>query len=167
MIKCSVQNTPIEEKTLHLDHPVLPQCGAEVWFYGRVRNHNFGRQVLSVEYDAFGPLCENVFREIAEESQRWSKGGAITIIHRHGLLEIGEISVAIGVSTPHRDEAYKASRFIIEQIKVRAPVWKKENYVDGQSEWVKGHALCQHAPYQEEEDQHHNCHHKNIPNELR
>jgi molybdopterin synthase catalytic subunit len=107
---------------------------------------------LCVEYDAFAPLCENVFREIAEESGRWSKNGAITIIHRHGLLEISEISVAIGVSTPHRDEAYKASRFIIEQIKIRAPVWKKENYVDGESEWVKGHALCQHAHHHDDEE---------------
>jgi molybdopterin synthase catalytic subunit len=144
MVKCAVQFNPIDEKSLHAEHPCLPNCGAEVWFYGRVRNHNLGREVRSVEYDAFGPLCENIFREIAEESKKGFQAGAVTIVHRHGLLNIGEISVAIGVSTPHRDEAYKISRHIIEQIKVRAPIWKKENYRDGESEWVRGHTLCQH-----------------------
>lgn len=119
--------------------------GASVSFTGYVRNHNLGKKVIGVEYDCFIPLTENTFLEIAREAQnQWGQGTQIIIIHRHGYLNIGDSSVVIWVSTKHRDESYLASRYVIEQIKTRSPIWKKEYYEDHQTEWVRGHALCQH-----------------------
>jgi molybdopterin synthase catalytic subunit len=119
--------------------------GAANLFIGKVRNLNVGREVVSIEYDCFPALCERVFLEIAREAQeKWGRDSEILIIHRHGLLKVGEPSVLIYATTGHRDESYRITRYIIEEIKTRAPVWKKENYQDGESEWVRGHALCQH-----------------------
>ena len=101
---------------------------------------------MAVSYDAFVPLAEQILKEIADEAcKQWGEDLRIFIQHRTGRLEPGEVSVAIGVSSMHRNESYLASRYIIEQIKVRAPIWKKEHYENGETEWLKGHALCQHA----------------------
>ena len=123
-----------------------PWAGAQVTFFGVVRDLNQGQKVRAVSYDAFVPLCKNILEEIAREAvQKWgAQGMQLVVLHRVGRLEVGEASVAIGVSTPHRDEAYQASRYVIEQIKVRAPIWKQEHYASGDSGWVKGHELCQH-----------------------
>lgn len=133
-----------------IDLPLLMQAhqtlhhGAQISFLGRVRNLNLGRQVKGIEYEAFAPLAEQNFVEFCQEAKKiWGDDLHITIAHRVGYLEIGEISVAIIVSACHRAEAYEASRYIIEELKHRAPIWKKEFYTDGASDWVKGHALCQ------------------------
>ncbi|HND86158.1 MAG TPA: molybdenum cofactor biosynthesis protein MoaE [Pseudobdellovibrionaceae bacterium] len=119
--------------------------GAGNIFVGYVRNLNLGRSVTAVEYDCFESLARKVFSEIAEEAQqKFGSDTSVYILHRHGRLAVGEISVAIFVTTKHRDESYRASRYVIEEIKTRAPIWKKEFYVDGETEWVRGHALCQH-----------------------
>ena len=120
--------------------------GARIIFFGVVRKENLGRQVVSVSYDTFPPLAETVLREICVEAQT-EVGSAlqVRIEHRTGNLLVGEISLAISVSSKHRDESYRASRYIIEELKQRAPVWKKEFYEDGESEWLKGHALCGHS----------------------
>lgn len=124
--------------------------GAENFFFGKVRKNNMGRNVMAVGYDAAVPLAEKILYEIAEEAVlKFGSSLRICIFHRVGKLSVGEISVAIGVSSPHRDESYQASRYVIEQIKVRAPIWKKEFYTDGESEWLKGHALCQHSHHME------------------
>ena len=103
----------------------------------------FGRRVVAVSYDVFEPLALSAFREICEKArEKWGKELRIFLVHRKGTLEIGEIAVAIGVSSAHRDEAYQASRFIIEEVKHKAPIWKKEHYERGESEWVQGHSLC-------------------------
>ena len=120
--------------------------GAQNFFFGAVRAINGGREVVAVEYDALIPLAEKVLREISAEAQeKWGSDLKISVRHRTGKLKVGEISVAIGVSSKHRDESYQASRYIIEQIKVRVPIWKKEYYINGETEWLKGHALCQHT----------------------
>lgn len=119
--------------------------GAENIFIGYVRDLNMGRSVVAVEYDCYESLALNVFGDIAREAQsRWGDDANIFVMHRHGRLRVGEASVVICVTTRHRDESYRASRYVIEEIKVRAPIWKKEFYVDGETEWVRGHALCQH-----------------------
>jgi molybdopterin synthase catalytic subunit len=116
--------------------------GAELVFNGTVRNTNEGRRVLAVTYDVFPPLAEQTFREIGEEAlARWGPELRVVIVHRAGRLEVGEVSVTIGVASPHRDEAYLASRYVIEQLKVRSPIWKQEHYAEGDSEWLRGHSL--------------------------
>jgi molybdopterin synthase catalytic subunit len=117
-------------------------AGAQLVFSGVVRNRNDGRAVLAVTYDAHRPLAEQTFREIAEEARaRWGEDLSVVVAHRAGRLSVGEISVVVGVASPHRDEAYEASRYVIEQLKVRSPVWKQEHYADGDSAWLKGHSL--------------------------
>ena len=121
------------------------QHGAYNSFVGIVRNRNLGKDVVAVEYDCYIPLCKNVFAQIAQEAQsKWGTDANILVIHRHGKLNVGEASVAIAATTGHRDESYRITRYIIEEIKVRAPIWKKEFYTDGETDWVRGHALCQH-----------------------
>lgn len=123
-----------------------PEHGAMNMFVGRVRNHNLGKPVNGVSYDVFAPLACNVFRELCEEAKaQFDPCLRVYIEHFKGRLGIGGISVVIAVGTPHRDESFKACRYIIEQLKTRAPVWKQEHYVDGDSDWVKGHTLCGHA----------------------
>jgi molybdopterin synthase catalytic subunit len=116
--------------------------GAELLFHGTVRNTNEGRRVVAVSYDVFPPLAERTFREIGEEAlARWGPDLRVVVVHRAGRLEVGEVSVTVGVASPHRDEAYLASRYVIEQLKVRSPIWKQEHYADGDSEWLRGHSL--------------------------
>jgi molybdopterin synthase catalytic subunit len=137
--------------------------GAGNIFVGFVRDLNMGRSVVAVEYDCFKALAEKVFAQIADEArEKWGSDATVFIIHRHGLLKVGEPSIAIYVTTKHRDESYLASRYIIEEIKTRAPIWKKEFYVDGETEWVRGHALCGHGhraptPIAHQESSHGTC----------
>ena len=119
-----------------------PAQGAQAYFVGTVRNENNGRKVDGVTYDCYQPLAENMLREIASEIQsQFGKELIIVSIHRIGYLGVGEISVAIGVSAPHREEAFKGCRHIIEEIKRRVPIWKEEHYADGESAWLDGVSL--------------------------
>ncbi len=125
---------------------IPPIHGAEILFLGKIRNHNLGKAVRAVSYDAHPTLAQKVLREICEEAQgKWGNDLCLIVIHRVGRVEINEISVVIQVSSTHRDEAYQASRYVIEQLKDRVPIWKKEHYLEGESEWLQGHALCSHA----------------------
>ncbi len=119
-----------------------PKDGAVVLFLGTVRNRNDGRDVLGVSYDAFVPLAEKTLQQIASELRaRLADPLGLAIAHRIGRLAVGETSVAIVTASAHREEAYLASRYVIEQIKHRLPVWKQEHYVDGDSEWLEGCCL--------------------------
>jgi molybdopterin synthase catalytic subunit len=116
--------------------------GAQIVFSGVVRDHNRGRRVVAVTYDAHVPLAEKTFREIGEEARaRWGERLSVAILHRSGRLVVGEASLVIAVGSPHRDAAYEASRYVLEQLKTRSPVWKQEHYADGESEWLRGHPL--------------------------
>lgn len=112
--------------------------GAALLFLGVVRNHADGRAVSGMRYDAYDAMAQEVLEEIAGEAARILGGDRLAVIHRTGELDIGEVSVAIAVSSPHRDESYRASRYVIEEIKKRLPVWKKERYTDGDDAWVEG-----------------------------
>ena len=135
--------------------------GAADMFIGTVRNHNLGKSVKGVSYDVFDELTLQTFRELCMEARdRWGKSLNIFVEHFKGRLDIGGISILIAVSSPHRDESFKACRFIIEEIKHRAPIWKQEHYIDGDSEWVQGHALCSHGPVSyDDESSHGHCSH--------
>ncbi|MDT8437389.1 MAG: molybdenum cofactor biosynthesis protein MoaE [Wenzhouxiangellaceae bacterium] len=123
-----------------------PGHGAAALFIGRVRDINQGRSVRAVSYDLHDVLCRNVFEEIAREAlAEWGEDTRLYLAHRRGRLAVGEASVVAAASSRHRDESFKACRYLVEQMKHRAPIWKQEHYVDGDSEWVKGHALCGHG----------------------
>lgn len=111
--------------------------GAVVTFVGRARDvSDDGRLVVELEYEAYPEMAEAVLREIAAEAAaRWS-GVAVAIVHRTGMVPIGEATVAIVAAAAHRSSAYEANRFVIEAIKERLPIWKRERFVDG-SEWKR------------------------------
>jgi molybdopterin synthase catalytic subunit len=118
-----------------------PACGACVVFEGWVRNHNEGRAVLRLAYEVYEPLALKEGDAILREAmQRFEIGRAIAI-HRQGELALSEPAVVVGVSSPHRDAAFKACRYIIDEVKHRLPIWKKEYYADGTAEWVN----CRHC----------------------
>lgn len=111
--------------------------GAVVTFLGLVRDHNLGRQVRYLEYDAYEPLALKTFERIAGEvRERWP-GVRLALHHRIGRLEIGEASVAIAAASPHRRDAYAACRYTIERVKQIAPIWKRE-FFDGGDVWIEG-----------------------------
>lgn len=112
--------------------------GAALLFVGVVRDHDGGRAVEGMRYDAYREMAVEVLEAIAEEAGERAGSDRVAVVHRVGELRVGDVSVAIAVSTPHRAESFDAARYVIEQIKVRLPVWKKEHYVDGQSAWKDG-----------------------------
>lgn len=123
-----------------------PRCGAAVFFEGRVRDHNEGRAVDRLEYEVYHPLAMKEGEVIIEEARaRWAFHGA-RCVHREGLLELGDIAVLVGVVAPHRDEAFQAARYIIDETKARLPIWKKEHYRDGETHWVNCKRCGHHAP---------------------
>jgi molybdopterin synthase catalytic subunit len=132
-----ITSSPIDPSTL-LERVAAPEDGAALLFLGIVRDHNDGRAVSGVQYETYAEMAEQVLRQIAEEAAELLGTRRIAVVHRTGELGIGEVSVAIVVSSRHRAEAYEASRYIIEQIKLRLPVWKRERYVEGESRWLDG-----------------------------
>lgn len=121
-----------------------PGHGAQTSFVGVVRDLNMGKAVEGVSYDCFTPLTVNIFRDLVHEVHaKWGKM-KVYCWHYKGRLDVEGISIIIAVSTPHRDEAFQACRYLIEEIKHRAPIWKKEHYTDGDSEWTEGCELCGH-----------------------
>jgi molybdopterin synthase catalytic subunit len=113
-----------------------PRAGALATFEGWVRDHNDGQPVLSLEYESFVPLAEKEgARILAEAKEKFSLLGAIGF-HRTGHLRIGELAVWVGVTAEHRAAAFDACRHIIDEVKARVPIWKKEHYAGGASTWV-------------------------------
>jgi molybdopterin synthase catalytic subunit len=111
--------------------------GAVVTFLGLVRNHNAGRRVTHLEYEAFELLAVKTFERIAAEAaERWPDA-RVAVRHRVGRLEIGEASVAIAAASPHRANAYAACRYAIERVKQIAPIWKRE-FFEGGDMWIEG-----------------------------
>lgn len=112
--------------------------GAAMLFLGTVRNHADERPVSGITYEAYEEMATAVLSEIAREAAEILGTPRLAVVHRVGELAVGEHSVAIAASSPHRAQAFDASRYVIEEIKKRLPVWKKEHYTDGREEWVAG-----------------------------
>ena len=110
--------------------------GATLLFVGTVRDVNEGRVVTGIEYSAYRSMAEREMDTIVREACRQFGTDDIVVEHRLGVLELGEASVGIAVAHPRRAQAYEASRFVIEELKKRVPIWKLEHYVDGKREWV-------------------------------
>jgi len=112
------------------------QAGGVVLFLGTVREMTAGRQTVALDYEAFPEMAEAKLAELEAEARgRWPIVEA-AIVHRLGHLELGDVSVAVAVSTPHRGDAFDAARFLIDRLKEVVPIWKKENWSDGSTEWV-------------------------------
>lgn len=121
-----------------------PDRGGVAAFVGLVRDHHQGRAVLRLDYSAYGPMAEaECGRIVAEAEGRWAV--AVALQHRVGALAIGDAAVAVVVASAHRDEAFAACRHVIEEVKRRVPVWKREYYADGTVAWVDPSAAMQHA----------------------
>lgn len=110
--------------------------GATVVFVGTVRDMNDGRAVTGMEYTAYLPMAERELRLIVEEAAARFGTKDVVVEHRIGELGLGEASVVIAVAHPHRANAYDASRYVIEALKARVPIWKREWYADGERAWV-------------------------------
>ena len=112
-----------------------PERGGVACFLGTVRNHHRGREVVRLEYSAYEAMAEaECGRIVAEAGSRWDV--VVALRHRIGELDIGDTAVAIAAASAHRDEAFLACRYVIEEVKRRVPIWKREVYADGTVEWV-------------------------------
>lgn len=142
-----------------------PAFGGIDVFIGRVRDHNHGRVVTGISYDLFDALALNGFADIAARAQA-AVGPRLKlyIAHAKGRLGIGDLAVVIAAGTPHRDEAFRACRLVIEAVKHESPIWKQEHYIDGDSVWSEGCSLCGDAstqaaqPVHANDDQAHDGH---------
>ena len=136
-IRVSVAADPIDAVTL-MNEVGRPDSGATVLFLGTVRDHSGSRSgVTHLEYEVYAELVEPKIREIVDDAAgRWPILSAV-VEHRSGTVSLGETSVAVAVSSAHRKDAFAAARFIIDELKTRAPIWKKEHWPDG-SEWSAG-----------------------------
>jgi len=130
----AVVHEPIEPRDL--EDTLRPGDGGAVTFLGIVRGRaDDGRAVQGLCYEAFEPLATAEFANIASEARERFGDLALSIVHRIGELGVGEISVAVVASAPHRGAAFDACRYAIDELKRRAPIWKKERYGDGSAQW--------------------------------
>ena len=134
------------------------QCGGFAAFEGWVRNHNEGHAVTRLEYEAFAELAEKEGARIVQAAIEKFGVTRAACVHRIGSLAIGDIAVWVGVSAVHRDEAFRACRFIIDEVKHRVPIWKKEHYVNGDSGWVNCER-CAAPPAHNHDHDHGHAHH--------
>jgi molybdopterin synthase catalytic subunit len=111
-------------------------CGAVVTFLGTVRDLTGDQVTTALDYEAYPAMAEKKMAEIEQETRsRWPVG-ELAMVHRLGHLDVGDVSVAVAVSCPHRGQAFEACRHAIDRLKELVPIWKKENWADGRTEWV-------------------------------
>lgn len=127
-------DTPIDSAAL-ASSVLRPSDGAAIVFDGVVRNHHDGKQVESIFYDAYRPMAEKEIEKVIRSVEREFPAVAIAVLHRLGELRVGDVSISIVCTSPHRAEAYEASRAVIDRIKKTVPIWKKERGPNGE-EWV-------------------------------
>ncbi|QJR35039.1 molybdenum cofactor biosynthesis protein MoaE [Gemmatimonas groenlandica] len=135
VLHVAIVTTPIDVGAL-LSRAQAPGVGAVSMFLGTVRDLNDGRPVSGMEYEAYAPMAESELRAIAEETCARTAGLRLVVEHRVGTLEIGEASVAIVAAHAHRAQAMDGARDVIEALKQRVPIWKREHYVSGDREWI-------------------------------
>jgi adenylyltransferase/sulfurtransferase len=142
-------STPIDSAALSA-RLAAPEAGALTVFEGRVRNHHLGQPVTCLEYEAFDDLARIEGEAIVTETERIYPGTKVLCVHRTGRLGIGEAAVWIGVASAHRQAGFAACRHVIEEIKLRLPVWKKEHHPNGAAEWVNCTVEAATAPANDE-----------------
>jgi molybdopterin synthase catalytic subunit len=130
-----LQQEPIDYQAL-TEQVRSVQCGAVCLFLGTVREMTEGQRTLALDYEAYPGMAEKMLAQVeAETRQRWPVE-QMALVHRLGHLELGDVSVAVAVSCPHRAQAFEACRYAIDRLKEMVPIWKKENWADGRTEWV-------------------------------
>jgi molybdopterin synthase catalytic subunit len=132
----SITADPLDPQPF-IEHVRRDESGAVALFLGVVRNNNLGRRILHLEYDAYPQMAEKKLRQVAEEIMSHWPITDIAITHRTGRLEIGETSLVVVVSSPHRHEAFEACQHAVNRIKEVAPIWKKEVWEGGEA-WIEG-----------------------------
>ena len=137
-----VTSKPLDPERL-VDHVRKDESGAVTLFFGVVRNSSMGRRVLYLEYDGYPEMAEKVMRQIAEEAMRRWPLTDVAMQHRTGRMEIGETSLLIAVSSPHRKEAFEACHHLVDRFKEVVPIWKKEVWEGGEV-WIEGEPV-QHS----------------------
>ncbi|MDO8580601.1 MAG: ThiF family adenylyltransferase [Candidatus Omnitrophota bacterium] len=130
-----LSSAPLEQTNLREGFSAS-SAGAFASFEGWVRNHQDGKSIVALEYEAHPPLCELEAKRIFDEARSQFPVIDVRCFHRVGKLQIGEMAVWVGVLAEHRDAAFKACRYIIDELKTRLPIWKKEYYLEGNSEWI-------------------------------
>ncbi len=135
MITARIQSEPIDANAL-LAELAHEADGAQLLFLGNVRNHHQGRDVLRIDYEAYEPMALKELQKIIDEEAATHGLERVIVVHRHGRHEIGDASIAVVIGSPHRVNAYEASRMIMDRIKKDVPIWKKEYFKDGTIEWV-------------------------------
>lgn len=113
-----------------------PECGAVVLFLGTVREMTGDKRTLRLGYDAYPAMAQAKMAELEVEARRRWPVREIRLVHRLGVLELGEVSVAVAVGSPHRADAFEAARWLIDRLKEVVPIWKQEHWADGTTEWV-------------------------------
>jgi molybdopterin synthase catalytic subunit len=135
-----------------------PASGGYCAFEGWVRNNNEGHDVIRLEYEAFAELAVKEGARIITEAIEQFGVKRAACVHRVGSLAIGDVAVWVGVSAGHRDEAFRACRYIIDAVKIRVPIWKKEHYVNGDSGWVNCERCAEHGLTHDHADDHKHTH---------
>lgn len=135
MAAFSISATPVDAARLQRELEAAG-VGAVVCFDGRVRNHNDGRAVTGLSYQAYVELAEAEGQRIVDEARARFAVERIVCVHRVGDLALGEVAIWAGVSAGHRAAAFDACRYVVDQVKARVPIWKREHYAEGDSEWL-------------------------------
>ena len=142
MIHCNILDVKKEKINISKAQKFIAssKCGASLFFMGTVRNENNNKKVIGITYDSHDGMVKKSFQEIYEEAKKKFKFETIVVFieHAKGYVALGDTSVLIAVACKHRKEVYEVSRFIIEEIKKRTPIWKKEHYEGKETEWLKG-----------------------------
>jgi molybdopterin synthase catalytic subunit len=135
MTRFELSGSPIDVAALRqaLDDP---HCGAVASFEGIVRDHNNGRAVLRLDYQSYAELAQREGQAIVDAAAAATEVRRIICVHRVGALAIGDVAVWVGVAAAHRGAAFDACRRVIDEVKLRVPIWKNEHYADGDSGWI-------------------------------
>lgn len=144
MTRAAIVREPIDTRAV-LEGMKRPEDGAAIAFEGVVRNNTRGRETLYLDYEAYEEMALKQMEELAAQALGKFQIREVSIVHRLGRLEIGEISVLIAVASAHRGPAYEASRWLIDTLKQTVPIWKKEYFIDG-AVWADGEPFPQEIP---------------------
>ena len=143
-----IQDTPLYQD-LFDEIENFPECGGIGIFIGTVRNHHGGKAVEALKYTAYAPVAEKMIRQIEQEIQAKHGVSYVRVVHRIGLLDIGDTAIIAMAYAPHRREAFAACEEAIERVKHEVPVWKEEFYIDGSSQYVEGCCIRQDHDHQQ------------------